>query len=40
MAGRAEFEQFPSVGTEVIFIGPKVERDREIIEGLLWSCEA
>jgi G3E family GTPase len=40
VAGRAEFEQFSAEGTEVVFIGPKVEGDREAIEGLLRSCEA
>jgi len=40
VAGRAEFEEFPAEGTELVFIGPKVEQDREAIEGLLRSCEA
>jgi len=40
VAGRAEFEQFPAQATEVVFIGPDVERDRECIEGLFRSCEA
>jgi hypothetical protein len=31
---------FGAEGTELIFIGPKVEQDREAIEGLLRSCEA
>ena len=39
VAGRAELEEFPVEGTELVFIGPKVEQDREAIEGLLRSCE-
>jgi G3E family GTPase len=39
VAGRAEFEEFPAERTELVFIGPKVEGDREAIEGLLRSCE-
>jgi len=39
VAGRAEFEEFPAEKTELVFIGPKVEHDRETIEGLLRSCE-
>ncbi|HJX15822.1 MAG TPA: GTP-binding protein [Candidatus Deferrimicrobiaceae bacterium] len=40
VAGRAEFEEFPAEGTELIFIGSKVEKDREAIEELLRRCEA
>jgi G3E family GTPase len=39
VAGRADFEEFPAEGTRLVFIGPKVENDREAIEGLLRSCE-
>ena len=39
VAGRAELEEFRAKGTELVFIGPKVEGDREAIEGLLRSCE-
>jgi hypothetical protein len=39
VAGRYELEEFPAEGTELVFIGPKVEQDREAIEGLLRSCE-
>ena len=39
VAGRAELEAFPVEGTELVFIGPKVEQDREAIDGLLRSCE-
>jgi G3E family GTPase len=39
VAGRAELEEFPAQGTELVFIGPKVEQDREAIEGLLRSSE-
>jgi G3E family GTPase len=40
VAGRSEFEEFPAERTELVFIGPKVEHDRETIEALLRSCEA
>jgi G3E family GTPase len=39
VAGRAEFEEFPAERTELVFIGSKVEKDREAIEGLLRRCE-
>ncbi len=39
VAGRAELEEFPAEGTELVFIGPKVEQSREAIEGLLRSRE-
>ena len=39
VAGRVELEDFPAEGTELIFIGPKVEQDREAIERMLRSCE-
>ena len=39
VAGRAEFEEFPAERTKLVFIGPKVEQDREAIEGMLRGCE-
>jgi G3E family GTPase len=39
VAGRAELEEFPAEVTELVFIGPKVERHREAIEGMLRGCE-
>lgn len=39
VAGRADLEEFPAERTELVFIGPGVERDREAIEGLLRDCE-
>ncbi len=39
VAGRAELEEFPAGGTELVFIGPKVEQDREAIGELLRGCE-
>ena len=40
VAGRADFEEFPAEGTKLVFIGPRVEHDRDAIEALLRSCEA
>ena len=39
VAGRAEFEEFPAEGTELVFIGPNVGLDREAIGERLRSCE-
>lgn len=39
VAGRSKLEDFPAEGTELVFIGPKVEQDREAIERMLRSCE-
>ena len=40
VAGRFELEDFPAERTELVFIGPKVEQDRQTVEGLLRGCEA
>jgi G3E family GTPase len=40
VAGRAELEDFPAEETKLVFIGLKVEQNREAVEGLLRSCEA
>ena len=39
VAGRTELEEFPAETTKLVFIGPKVEEDREAIEGMLRGCE-
>jgi G3E family GTPase len=40
VAGRAEFEEFPTELTKLVFMGPMVENDRGAIEVLLRGCEA
>ena len=40
VAGRADFERFPSDGTQLVFIGPSLSADREEILGRLSGCEA
>lgn len=39
VAGRADLEDFPAEGTQLVFIGPSVEKDRDAIVALLRDCE-
>lgn len=40
VAGRADYEEFPSEETRLVFIGPSLAADREEILGRLSACEA
>lgn len=40
VAGRADYEEFPAERTQIVFIGPFVEQDRESILARLWKCAA
>lgn len=39
VAGRVDFEEFAAAGTELVFIGPGLDRVREDIAGRLRECE-